>query len=446
MAIEIKTIQQKEQLILNALIKSINTGQTDASKKIDPTIRNSFIRGFIQSLAVGLFENDKNIQKGIADAFLGGESFRNYWTPKIGINRQDTTNASGNIVITGTAGTIINAGTLITNANGIQYSLNANVTIASHTINIESITRIGTQAIVTTIDNHNLANNVLISILGANEAEYNVVNQEISVTGSKTFTFDITTIPTTPATGTLTLSFTNAIANVTSTTLGTNTNIGSIVELTFVNTIVSINPAVFTTFDGISGGLDVETDASIDTRLAEKFQSYFAPAFTKVGIPIFLKEAVAGVTRVWVKDAFPAAGKVTIYFVRDNDVNILPNSTQIQDVKNAIVNGTNKLDPIKPSNTPDDYVIVLAPTPIVVNFNFTSITPNTDEMKQAVKDNLTDFFRNNTDFETSITREELFNVILSTVDSQGNVPKVSIGITDVIVGTGKIPILGTITF
>lgn len=446
MAIEIKTIQQKEQLLSNALIKSINTGQTDALKKIDPTIKNSFILGLVQSLAAGLFENDKNIQKGIAGAFLGGESFRNYWTPKIGINRQDATNSSGNIVITGTAGTIINAGTLITNAQSIQYLLNANATITSQTINIESITRIGTQVMVTTVDNHNLANNVLISILGANETEYNVINQEISVTGSKTFTFDITTTPITPATGTLTLSFTNAVANVTSTTLGINTNIGGLVELTFVNTIVGINPAVFTTFDGISGGLDVETDASIDKRLTEKFQSYFAPAFTKVGIPIFLKDAVAGVTRVWVKDAFPAAGKVTIYFVRDNDVNILPNSTQIQDVKNAMINGTDKFRPIVPPTIDDSYVIVLAPTPIVVNFNFTSITPNTDEMKQAVKDNLTDFFGNNTDFETSITREELFNVILSTIDSQGNAPKVALGITDIIVGTGKIPILGTITF
>ena len=216
--------------------------------------------------------------------------------------------------------------------------------------------------------------------------------------------------------------------------------------MTLVNAIINVNPSVFTTFDGISGGLDVESDLSIENRVSEKFQSYFSAPFTKVGIPIFLKEAVAGITRTWVKDVYPQAGKVTIYFVRDNDVNILPNSTQINDAKNAIINGTDKLSTIKPSNTPDSYVIVLAPTPVTVNFIFTSVTPNTDAMKQAIKDNLIDFFKNNTDFETSITRDELFNIILQTTDNNGNTPKVAIGLTDIIIGFGEIPILGTVEF
>lgn len=446
MPIEIKTIQQNEQVLTNALVKSINTGQSDPSKKVDPTIRNSFLRGLIQSLALGIYENNKNIQKGITESFLGGDSWREFWASKIGVNSQDATTSNGNIVLTGTAGTLISADTLITNANSIQYSTNENVTIASQTINIASITRAGTQVTVETVDNHNLANNVVISILGANETAYNVLSQIIAVTGLKTFTFDITSTPSTPATGTLTLNFTNAVANVTSTTLGANTNIGSIIELTLVNAIAGVNPAVFTTFDGISGGLDVESDLSVENRVAEKFQSYFAAPFTSVGIPIFLKDAVAGITRVWVKDVYPKAGNVTIYFVRDNDVNILPNSTQIDDAKNAIINGTDKLKKIKPSNTEDSDVIVLAPTPVTVNFIFTSVTPNTDEMKQAIKDNLIDFFKNNTDFETSITRDELFNIILQTTDDNGNAPKVAIGLTDVIVGFGQIPILGTIEF
>ena len=446
MTIEIKTLQQTEQLLTGALIKSINTGQTDPSKKIDPTIRNSFIRGLVQAYALGIFENNKNIQKAITESFLGGESFFEFWGPLINVNRKDASTSTGSIVITGTAGTLIPQGTLITNANSIQYATNAVVTIAAQSINIISIARLGNQVIVTTANNHNLASNVLISILGANETEYNVNNQEITVTGLKTFTFTITGTPTTPATGTLTLNFTNAVASVTSTTLGVNTNIGSVVELSLVNTISGVDTSVFTTFDGISGGLDVESNASYYGRITEKFQSYFAAPFTTVGIPIFLKEAVAGITRVWVKDVYPDYGKVTIYFVRDNDVNILPNSTQIADAKNAIINGTDTLDPIKPSNTPNIYVYVQAPDPVIVNFQFQSVTPNTQEMKDAIKANLVDFFKNNTDFETSISRDELFNVILQTTDSQGNTPKVSIGLTDVIVGFGKIPILGTVSF
>ena len=446
MTIDIKTLQQTEQLLSNALIKSINTGQTDASKKIDPTIRNSFIRGLVQALALGIFENNKNIQKAITEVFLGGDLWREFNGSLLNVNRQDASGGTGNIVITGTAGTLIPLGTLITNSSGTQYASNADVTITAQTINIASIVRIGGQVIVTTVDNHNLANNVLVSINGAVETDYNVVNQEISVTGLKTFTFDIATTPVTPATGTLTLDFTNGIANVTSTTLGVNTNIGSVVELTLVNPITFVDTAVFTTFYGISGGLDVESDENYGIRVREKYQSYFAQSFSKIGIPIFLKEAVSGITRVWVKDAFPSAGFVTIYFVRDFDENILPDAIQVQKAKDAIINGTDSLDPIKPSNTPDDYVIIQAPDPVVVNYNFTSLTPNTEDMKTAITNNLIDFFRNNTVFETSISRAEQNNIILSTTDSQGNTPSPSIALTDVIVGVGQIPILGTVSF
>ena len=194
------------------------------------------------------------------------------------------------------------------------------------------------------------------------------------------------------------------------------------------------------------GGLDVESDENYGIRVREKYQSYFAQSFSKIGIPIFLKEAVSGITRVWVKDAFPSAGFVTIYFVRDFDENILPDAIQVQKAKDAIINGTDSLDPIKPSNTPDDYVIIQAPDPVVVNYNFTSLTPNTEDMKTAITNNLIDFFRNNTVFETSISRAEQNNIILSTTDSQGNTPSPSIALTDVIVGVGQIPILGTVSF
>ena len=446
MAIDIKTLQQTEQLLSNAIIKAVNTGQTDSSKKIDPTLDHSFILGLVRAFSLGTFENNKNIQKAILDAFLGGSSWLEFTASLINVNRQDASGATGNIVLTGTAGTLISQGSLITRSSGIQYSTNADTTITNQTINIASIIRLGNQVIVTTVDNHNLADSVLISINGADQTDYNVINQEISVTGLKTFAFDISTTPVTPATGTLTLDFTSAIASVTSTTLGANTNVGSVVELTLVNAITNVDSAAFPTFDGISGGLDVESDESLNERVREKYQSYFAQSFSKVGIPIFLKEAVAGITRVWVKDAFPTAGQVTIYFVRDNDENILPDTTQIATVKDAIINGTDTIDPIKPSNTPDDYIIVLAPDPVTVNLNFASVTPNTDDMKTAIENNLIDYFKNNAEFETSISKNDLYNVIYSTTDSQGNTPSVSIALIDIIVGTGQIPILGTVSF
>jgi uncharacterized phage protein gp47/JayE len=449
MPIEIKTKEQIEQLLSNALIQAINVGQTDPSKKIDPTIRNGFIRGLVQSLSVGIFENNKNIQKAVDEVIpwtSQSEEYLQYWGNVLNINRQDSTPSTGVMIFTGTATTLIPQNTSITSATDIEYLTESDVTITLQNLNVASIVRVGSLVTVTTDVAHNLANNVIVTITGADQVEYNVVDQAINVISTTEFTFSIDTTPVTPATGTIVVSFTSASVTVNSVEFGTETNVGGNVDLTLTNPIIGVDSDVYTNFEGISGGLAVESVESYRNRIGEKFSSYFAPAFTTVGIPVFLKENVAGITRAWVKAAFPDPGKVTIYFVRDNDDDIIPNASQIADAKDAIINGTDTVDGIKPANTPDNYVIVLAPTPKTVNFHFTTLSPNTDDMKNAITQNLTDYFRNNAEFEQSISQFELNNIIYSTTDSNGNSPTFSLALSNVIVGAGEIPILGTVSF
>ena len=446
MAIEIKTLKQTQQLLKNELIKAFNVGVTDPQKKIDPTIKNQALVAMINSISLGIYENNRNIQRGINDVFLGGDTWANFWGSEIGVNNGEATSATGNIVITGTTGTSIIAGTLITNANGIQYSVNDTVTIATQNININSIVRVGNLVTVTTEESHNLASNTNITITGADQTAYNVVNQEISVNSTKTFTFEIATAPISPATGTLQVTFSNAVANITSTTLGTNANVGALVELTFVNTFAGVDSSVFTTFDTISGGTDLESNTSYNNRVTEKFQSYFVQPFTSIGIPIFLKEAVIGITRVWVLEVTPKAGYVTIYFVRDNDINIFPSAIEIEKAKNAIINGTDKFDKIKQGNISDNFVIVDAPTPLPVNFTFTGLQPCTQDMRDSITNNLQDFFKSQVDLGKTISKNLLINLIFNTTDSLGNTPNIATSIVDINPQSNELPILGNVTY
>ncbi len=69
--------------------------------------------------------------------------------------------------------------------------------------NVDSITRSGTTATVTTTFDHTYETNDLVDIAGAVESDYNG-QFEIIVTGVNTFTYTVSGSPTTPATGTIT--------------------------------------------------------------------------------------------------------------------------------------------------------------------------------------------------------------------------------------------------
>lgn len=70
---------------------------------------------------------------------------------------------------------------------------------------ITSITRAGTTATVATATVHGLATGEIVTIAGADQADYNVT-ATITVTSTTLFTYTVANSPTTPATGTMTYS------------------------------------------------------------------------------------------------------------------------------------------------------------------------------------------------------------------------------------------------
>lgn len=531
MATPIKTPAQVNQLLRNALVQSVNIGQTDINKKVDPTIRNSFIKALIDSLTAGIDDNNRNIvkvEKELFPATATEAGFLIDWGILFGINRNSAASAIGNVLFSGNVGATIPAGTLIQRANGLQYEVKTQAAISQITVNVESITRSGNIATLTTVSNHNLASNFVIdSVQGANETEYNVTNATVSVTGLKTITYEISGAPATPATGTITLTFTRAFTNIEATTQGSNTNSEEGAQLNLVTPIPNVDDTAIVTFEGLFGGLDLEDIESLRSRTQER-TSNLVNVFAKKGLEIFIKEVVDGVTRVFVQDSFEPnksiqldslssdvdglaianvtppiadfingspinitganetdlnvtkreaiqklngdivysldiesaivgtgtielsystvpAGRVVIYFVRDNDINIIPSGQQVNDVKNAIIDPDNE---VKPANTPDSYVIVRAPFAVPIDVTFTALNPNTDDMQNAITSSLDSFFRNDTSVGIDVNLDEIRNVIFATTDSGGNSPEfiLSSPSNDTIIDDGQLATLGTITY
>lgn len=97
-----------------------------------------------------------------------------------------------------------------------EDNLDAGVAIATSTfaisadrpdgLAISSITRAGATATVTTASAHGYATGDWVSVEGADQADYNITAQVI-VTSATTWTMTVANAPTTPATGTMTVTF-----------------------------------------------------------------------------------------------------------------------------------------------------------------------------------------------------------------------------------------------
>ena len=446
MTINLSSISQLQQQIINDLILAINAGQLDSSKHVDPNIRNSGMRGLVNSMSAGFDENNDAINQLIIQLFpqTATGSYLERWASFFGITRISAVKATGYAVFTGTATTSIPSGTLIQKADGTLYETVTTKIISSQIINVSSITRSGTTATVTTTNDHNLATGLSVTIAGANETDYNIT-AIISVTSNTTFTYTVAGSPTTPATGTITTSFTTAYIDIIASDFGDEGNSSGGSQLTLVSPVVNVDNTCYLPFDGTSLGLDLETDDSLRIRLQERTANFTAP-FTQSGLPVFIKNAVAGVTRVWVEDATPSAGYVTIYFTRDNDANIIPTTAQALVVKNAIIDVDTG---IKPANTPDSYVIVTSPTPVTVDFTFTALSPNTAAMQTAITNTLTDYFKSESVNEgTDIIQNEYDSLIFGVIDASGNSPTFTLSAPSgtIAVADGELAVLGTITY
>lgn len=426
----------------------VQRSKTDVQRELaesNPFLENSWLGALTTAEANRIFDFYVQLQQAINLNFPDTTSgtFLDRWASIYGVPRTAATQSTGNIVATGTATTIIPISTSYQSSDGLTYTSTAAATITLQSLSVTSITRVGSIATVTTAVDHKIASNVPVTISGAVETEYNGV-QTVTVTAADKFQFTVTGTPGTPATGTILAGFTSASVPVQSVDFETATqtvNQSLDAVLTLGSPIAGVDNAASVDFGTLGGGVPQESDADLIVRLLSRIQNPVAH-FNVADIENQAK-LIAGVTRVFVQEITPAIGQVTIFFMRDNDADPIPDASEVTTVKNKILE-------IKPANTADVDVIVSAPTAVPTAFTFSALTPNTATMQSAITASLTQFFDEQPDVGVNVDEDKYRSAIISTIDTQtGDTVStftLSAPTGDIVIATGEIGTLGTVTY
>jgi len=408
----------------------------------NPFLANSFLAALISANSGRNYEFYIQLEQSLKQMFpdTATGTFLQRWGSYVNITKNAATQSRGTLTANGVLDSTIDQGNFLTTQGGLQFVTTAQATIANNQVNVLSISRSGGIAFVETSDIHNFASGTIVSITGADQNEYNI-SAQILVTGQKTFQYPISSTPVTPATGNIFAQENSASVPVLSVGYGAENNLSSGEALKFSSQISGVNNTAYVQYDGVTGGADIESDNSYALRVKDEYRYPNTP-FNPYEIETLCK-TVSGVTRVFVFPITPYLGQVTVYFVRDNDANIIPSGQDVLNVKNTLLT-------IKPADMSENNVIVLAPDPKVVDFVFASITPDSNSMRTALKNNIIQAFIQQTNVGTDVP-DELYNcAIHQTID-----PVTGLQITNfqliqpfglINVSPGQIAVPGSINF
>lgn len=409
---------------------------------IDPTIYGSFASAFVVSNAGRHYDNILLLEQLVRMLFpqTAVDEFLEMWAQYEGLSRLPAFPATGNITVTGVAGTAVAALTEWRTADNKIVASLSGVNLAVETISVSSLTRSGTTVTGTTVSDHTFATGMEINITGAVETDYNGTFK-ITVTDTDEFEYEITASPTTPATGTITADYTGAVIEVETADTGDDVNLASGAQLQVTVPITGLDTDAFVQYLGLTGGADAESDESLLERVlysrANPVANFNVSAITLQVL------TVQGVTRVFVNPITPYVGAVTVAFMRDDDSNPIPDAGEVQDVEDAILE-------IYPAQSDPGELYVLSPTPVTVNFTFASITPDTPTMRTAIENSLEVFFREVVDYEVNIDEDKYRSAIINTIDTETGDTMTTFTLTspttDIVISTNEIGVLGTVSF
>ncbi len=427
----------------NTIITRIRADVRSLLAALDPTIFGSLIRAITDSNAGRHFDNVLSLQQLEKNLFPSADAPREtnvFWMKYEGLLPFEATQAVGNGVFVGVVGSTIDEDQEFRSAAGNIYIADETVDISANTIAVTSLTRSGSTVTVVTGSEHNFATGIEVTMAGAVETDYNG-DFDIIVIDGTSFSYEIETTPSTPATGTITASCDCASVPVISEDFGLELNLDSGATLTATSSISGVESEGFADADGITGGQNEETSLSIYNRTvqsrANPVANFNVSAITLAAL------SVQGVTRVKVKRVTPDVGDVTILFVRDDDDNIIPSASEVADVEDKI------LENLQATSEETD-VYVTAPTPVETDYTFGAIVPDTTTMRKAVTKNIQAFYTDDVTFEVDIQEDKYRAAITNTIDPDTGDTLSSFTLSgpsgDITVGTDKIGIPGDITF
>ena len=142
-------------------------------------------------------------------------------------------------------------------------------------------------------------------------------------------------------------------------------------SLNLISPIINIQSACVLAEGGTVNGTDVEEDSSLRNRLLLRIRNPICAGNKQDYINWALETPGGGVTRAWCFPQYQGDGNVGVFFVKDNQENIIPSDTEIDVVRKYIA-------AIMPCTA---RLFVKAPDPHIVNF-----TINTNVKDEKIKE------------------------------------------------------------
>jgi hypothetical protein len=388
MPITTKTFKDFFNLIIGKFLKEV--------PEIDATIKSSVARASSGAAAIAGTGLQEGIVDGSEQAFwqLADDDFLELIGEYDKTVRFSAQTATGQCAVEGVLNTLISTGEQL-NAQGNTYR-----TVQDSIVQVFSgeVSLTFSAGIVTAVTSaqHSLATGLEVNITNAVQTDYNGTFV-ITVLNNFTFTYELTAGVLTSDSGDYDSTY--ALLDIESDETGFGVNLDSGATLSI--NVVDINDTAYVLNDGIEGGLEQENIEDYRVRTGESHT--LTPGIATKPTEVFSAKKVAGNTRVFVfrgqnqsngtpgvSGYVPSLGETVIYILRDNDVNIIPTSTKLAETKQQILD-----DHIWTTLVPEENLYLLAPILVEENFTFSSITPNTVTMQNAIKNQLVTFFRDN---------------------------------------------------
>lgn len=401
---------------------------------LDPSVtrRRGVLGGLVRSIASALHDwyvmlkkfadHEPWPQTATEDFLLNG-----WWVPITGLQRKAAAAAQGEVVLTGTNGTVVGAGTALTATTGATYTTDAATTIIGQSL-------VGTSSIVgpttarfVTNDPHRLATGMTLTFSGCVDTSANG-DYEITVVDANTIDYEIPTPAGDTLAGTPTITGTWANVSITADATGTASNLTDGATLTI--SVVDVDSTARTTFGGIADGAEIETIESFRERILEALGTDFGMASADE-ISIVAK-TVPGVTRVFVRkpirdkvyagvsedgvpiedDGYPVEGQFKVAFLREDDADPIPSEFEVAQVRAKLIAA------LQPAHVAEEDFIVMAPERYNVEVRFTSITPDTPGMRRSIRANILQYLKEDATWGGYLENEALRCAIRDAYDAE----------------------------
>lgn len=194
---------------------------------------------------------------------------------------------------------------------------------------------------------------------------------------------------------------------------------------------------------GLTGGADTENDEDLRARvlLVKRNPPHGGSPAEYIG----WARGLAGVTRVFVKRAFPQAGSVTVIFLMDEAYGDgIPQAGDVAALEAL-------LETMAPASAD---IVVAAPVPVTVDVTIANLSPDNARVRDAVNTELEAMFRRRSQPGSSADPfifsrswvSEAVSMATGEVRHQLTLPAADVTVTEDSAGIPELAVLGTVTF